>query len=418
MVDAKKRFWPLAAIVAVVALLLYLPTLKYDYTYLDDNNLVLDQQGLLQLPSSLYEVFGRSFFGDTADTYYRPVVNMSFVINGLANGVRPSGYHLVNVLLHAGACVLLLMLLIGLGIGNLSSLLAALFFAVHPVNAASVAWIPGRNDTLLGCFTFGACLLLLRDAHRPGLLPKAGHLACLLLALFTKETALCLPLLFIAALFAAHGRRALHGRRWMWGGWAIVLAAYFVARYAVVTSPPGYVMGQLQTAWQRWPELLSDIGKLLLPVRLQVLAAPQDVLWWPGVVVIVIAGAACFLRGMRRGIVAFALALVLLPLLMSLLGASYVVLETRLYLPAAGMCVLLGEVMHTTRSRGTKRSIAAFGVVAIFIISLGFVNLRYVPNFRDRYSFSNAAIEGSHSSSVAHSLRFRALHPDISNRPQ
>ena len=417
MNDTPLRFWTLAAIVAAVAVALYMPTWRYDYTYLDDNNLILEQQSFLSKPSSLYEVFGRSFFGDSSDTYYRPVVNLSFAVNAQIGGVHAFGYHLVNCLLHAAACVLLLALFRGLRIGDLNSFFAALFFAIHPVHAASVAWIPGRNDALVGCFTFCACLLLLRDARRPGKAAKIGHLLCLLLALFTKETALCLPLLFIVLLWAIEGRHALLRRWWMWAGWAIAMAVYFAARHAVITSPPGYVAGQFRTALQGWPVLLSDLGKLLLPVRLQVIAAPVDTLAWPGIVVAAIIGASCFIRGMRRGIVALALAFVALPLLMSLLGAKYVVLETRLYLPIAGVGILLGELLRATRLLGAKTAISAFAVVAVFTVALGIVTMRYIPSFHDRDRFSNAAISGSPNSAIAHNLRFKALHPDMFNFP-
>lgn len=218
---------------------------------------------------------------------------------------------------------------------------------------------------------------------------------------------MCLPLLFIFLLWAGEGRRALHGRLWMWVGWALVMALYCAARYAVITAPPGYVMGQLLSAWQRWPELLSDIGKLLLPVRLQVLAAPGDVLWWPGAVVVAIVGAACFMRGTRRNVTALALAFVMLPLLMSLLGASYVVLETRLYLPAAGMCVLLAEALRAARLRGPRIANTAIAVVAVLSIALCIVNLQYVPSFQDRDRFSQAAIKASPNSGIAASLRFK-----------
>ena len=40
MNDNPSRFWPLAASVAAVAVALYMPTCGYDYTYLDDNNLL------------------------------------------------------------------------------------------------------------------------------------------------------------------------------------------------------------------------------------------------------------------------------------------------------------------------------------------------------------------------------------------
>ena len=414
MGETPSRFWLLAVIVATVAIFLYMPTWRYDYTYLDDDNLVLNQKSFLEKPSSLYKVFGRSFFGIKSNAYYRPIVNLSFAVNARFNEVRAFGYHFANTLFHALACVLFLALLRRLRFGDPASLLAALFFAVHPVNVSSVAWIPGRNDALLGCFALGACLLLLHDAHRPGKAAKIGHLSCLILALFTKETAICLPVLFIVALWAEEGRHALKRRWWMWAGWAIAFVLYFAARHAVITSPPGYVAHQLQMAFQRWPVLLSDIGKLLLPVRLQVLAAPVDTLAWPGAVVIAIIGAACLIRGMRRGIIALSLALVLLPLLMSLLGVWFAVLETRLYLPVAGVCVLFGEAIRAARSRGSKLLNTAITVTAVLIIStLGVVNLRYVPSFQDRDRFSNAALDGSPNSAIAGNLRFKALHPDM-----
>jgi len=410
--EKRLRFWLHAAIVALVAFLLYLQTVRYDYTYLDDNNLVLDQQSLLSKPSSLYEVFSRSFFNDPTDQYYRPIVNLSFAVNTLIGGTRPFGFHLVNCLLHAFTCVFLLALLRRLRIGEINSFLAAIVFAVHPVNAASVAWIPGRNDVLLGCFAFGACIMLLQHARKPGLAAKSGHLVCFLLALFTIETAVVLPIVFIFLLWAVDGHNALVRLRWMWAGWAIVVAGYFAARYAVITPLPGYTAGQLLSAWHRGPELLSDFGKLLLPIRLQVLAAPQDTLSWPGIVVIAITATLCFMRGVRTRIAAIALALMLLPLLISLLGARYVVLETRLYLPAAGMCILLGEFLRTFQIKGMKFATVARAGVAMLAMALCLVNMHYIPNFRDRDTFSQAAIKGSPDSGIAASLRFKSFYHD------
>ena len=399
-------------VVAAVAFLLYAPTCRYDYTYLDDNNLVLDQKSFLSRPSSLYKVFGHSFFNDPTDQYYRPIVNLSFAVNTLLGGTRPFGFHLVNCLLHAFTCLLLLALLRGLRIGGINSFLAAIVFAVHPVNAASVAWIPGRNDVLFGCFAFSACLLLLQNNRQPGIAVKSGHLVCFLMALFTIETAVVLPIVFMVMLWAVDGRNALARHRWVLAGWVIALVAYFVARYLVITPSPGYTTGQLLTAWNRWPEVLSDIGKLLLPVRMQVLATPQDTLMWPGIVTIVVVGALCFMRGIRSTIAALALLVILFPLLMSLLGAKSVVLETRLYLPAVGMCIFIGEFLHASETHGKKIAIIACSVVAIFAVTLCIVNLRYVPNFRDRDSFSQAAIKGSPNSSIAASLLFKSFYHD------
>jgi len=216
-------------------------------------------------------------------------------------------------------------------------------------------------------------------------------------------------------LWAAEGRSALFQRGWMWSGWCISFALYFAARYAVITPPPGYVADQFLTVLQGWPVLLSDIGKLLLPVRLQVIAAPIDTLKWPGVVVATIIGATCFLRGIRRRVVTLAVAFLALPLLMSLLGAKYVVLETRLYLPAAGICILLGEVIRTTRLQSAKTKNIVLSISAVLCVLFCIITLRYIPSFADRVRFSDAAISGSPNSAIAGNLRFKAQHPDMFN---
>jgi hypothetical protein len=118
--------------------------------------------------------------------------------------------------------------------------------------------------------------------------------------------------------------------------------------------------------------------------------------------------AICFLKGMRSGIITFAWAMILLPLLMGLLGARNVVLETRLYLPSAGICMLLAEFLHGIRPKGALIYKSAFALVIAFGLMCCIVNLYYVPNFRDRTSFSQAAIKGSPNSGIAHSLIFRA----------
>ena len=409
------RFWPLAAVVAVVATALYLPTWRYDYTHLDDQKLILEQRSFLVEPSSLVKVFGRTYTGSATDTYYRPIVNLSFAVNAQLGAVRPCGYHLTNGLLHAAACVLLLALLWQFRFEPQTSLLGALFFAVHPVHAASVAWIPGRNDVLMTGFALGAGLLLLRDARRPSMAAKAGHLLCLLAALLSKETALCLPLLCVALLWAGAAPSQLLCRRWMWAGWACAIGLYFVARSAVVNLPSGYAADRVQSAVARLPVLLADVGKLLLPVRLQVLAAPKDTLAWPGVVVILAAAITVWrLRGLHRPTVLLGFTFVLVPMLTSLPGAKFVVLENRLYLPVAGVSVLLCEIVAALSAHPSRLRNAASVGVALVTIVFGAIALRHSSNYRDRDRFSQAAIRGSPNSSFAANLRFRRFyHRDL-----
>ena len=75
-------------------------------------------------------------------------------------GDSPTGYHLVNLLLHIGCVVLVLKILRFLRVPGAE--LAAIVFALHPVNVETVAWIAERKNTLSGVFGLAATLWYLK----------------------------------------------------------------------------------------------------------------------------------------------------------------------------------------------------------------------------------------------------------------
>src|SRR5262249_36336185 len=154
---------------------------------------------------------------------YFPLTYTSFRIERLLWGLNPTGYHWVNILLHAANALLLWRLLVELRVPG--AWLAAGIFALHPVQVESVAWITERKNVLMAFFFLLALIAWTRFVDERNQRPiqrsrahskqraKEGTQACklkplfwrfywlalifYLLALCSKSTACTLP----AALF-------------------------------------------------------------------------------------------------------------------------------------------------------------------------------------------------------------------------
>jgi hypothetical protein len=138
----------------------------------------------------------------------------------------PTGYHLVNLLVHAANTALLAALWVASGVSRPAALLGALLFALHPANVEAVAWASQlKTNASLGF----ALLALLALRRRPG-----WATLCFAAGLLTKASAaFALP---TAAAFAwAWGAAEpnLGRRRAAWLGlWALLFAAYSVPQLA------------------------------------------------------------------------------------------------------------------------------------------------------------------------------------------
>lgn len=77
---------------------------------------------------------------------YYPLVHTTFWFEYQAWGLDPLGYHVVNLVLHGLAALLLFLLLRQLGFKWAWAI--AILFAVHPVQVESVAWVTERKNCL------------------------------------------------------------------------------------------------------------------------------------------------------------------------------------------------------------------------------------------------------------------------------
>ena len=202
-----KRDWFFCLILAVVTILAYQPAWHGGLLWDDDN---------CSTPSELRSLDGlrRIWFVPRTIAQYYPLLFSSYWLQQRLWGDSPSGYHLVNLLLHIGCVVLVLRILRFLRIPGAE--LATIIFALHPVNVETVAWISERKNTLSGVFGLAATLWYLKfDENRSGQ-EKDGPqgsgyssyalaIVLFLLGLLSKTAIVTLPLAWLAILWWKRG---------------------------------------------------------------------------------------------------------------------------------------------------------------------------------------------------------------------
>jgi tetratricopeptide (TPR) repeat protein len=126
-----------AAMIVLIAFIAYFPTLSNGFV--SDDDVLLINNNLVKISDGL-----RRFWCSVEAMDYWPVTNTTFWIEWRLWGINPAGYHVTNLILHVAESLLIWILLRKLSIPG--AFLAALIFAVHPVNVESVAWIAQRKN--------------------------------------------------------------------------------------------------------------------------------------------------------------------------------------------------------------------------------------------------------------------------------
>lgn len=181
-----------------IALLLAVAMLVYGNTVL--NGFALDDSLYLLNNPKVTSPSLRGLFTPTKiPVVFRPVTFSTLALNWAVGGMHAWGYHVVNLLLHAAVTWLLYLvlkkLLEAVPRGTTVAWVAALLFAVHPIHSEAVASIVGRSEMLAAGFLLGAWLLHLQDQPVPAL-------ACFVLALLAKESAVAFVPLVVAGDYA------------------------------------------------------------------------------------------------------------------------------------------------------------------------------------------------------------------------
>jgi tetratricopeptide (TPR) repeat protein len=409
--------------VLLLAAAAYVDSLTYEFVW-DDATMVLQNLGIRD-PRNLRQLLRSDFTTLTSGAmeghYYRPAMALSLAVDFFLWGPHPAPFHLTNVLLHVGVTGLVGCLTMAMGASRGLALLTTLLFAIHPVHGEAVAFVSARSD-LLPTLGMLASILAYRRAVLPR--PRRGPwwllcLACQVLALLAKETAVTLPVLLVLSdrlgLSTSHPsdgripwRRALVRSLPFWG----VTAIFVAVRIGTLAHLAGPLL-QGGGLWGRLPGSLEILGRYvwlsLVPTHMQPfysLPRPQSFLD-PGPSLGLLAGGLLVLllavSWRRAPLAAFGGTWFLITVIPSLdlvpvsfreMGLA----DRYLYLPSVGISLLLAQgivlLMGPATQRGWRpRRLLGWVMIAILLSLYSWQLLRYAPVWRDNQTLYARMVE-------------------------
>ena len=398
----------LLAIIVSVAFAVFANSLTGEFVYDDGRQIVrnpLIQDNALIGKALASDVW--AFKGDgtyTASNYWRPTFTAFHILNFRLFGLEPFGWHFLNLLLHAGICALIFLLLRRWDLSPPLAFAVALVFAVHPVHVESVAWISGSPDLLLGAAFIGSLWFADKWATQ-----KSGNLNLIIalvfyaLALGAKEVAmLCFPVYFLIFSHRLNYRNGTHEKSknqkdksknelneqarktsvFNAGvAFGVLAAAYFFIRWAILgkISQPAEDAAGFSSAILSVPAVfVFYLKQIIFPVTIgtnHALRPVESIGLFNFILPLIISGSAIvlfYLLARRSFIQKIGFALFILPLLPTLNITAYIpeqiVHDRYLYLPVLGFLLMLFPyIAEIFRKKMPEKSETGLLVLAVLI---------------------------------------------------
>ena len=253
-----------AALIVCCTLLAYLPALEGDLLWDDAAHVTRPD---LRSLHGLWRIW--SDLGATQQYY--PLLHSAFWMEYKLWGDALLGYHLANVLLHAAAAILVMLIMRRLGLAG--AWLGASIFALHPVCAESVAWIAEQKNTLSAVFYLSAALLYLHFDQTRRRSRYFLALALFILALLSKTVTDTLPAALLVVFWWRRGR--LGWKRdvlpllpWFALGAAAGIFTAWVERTLVGAQGAGFALTLVERFLVAGRAIWFYAGKLVWPANL------------------------------------------------------------------------------------------------------------------------------------------------------
>lgn len=394
--DRLFRFAPLMLI--LLPLLVYISVVSLGIVYFDDDTLILNNAELLGQWSNIGKAFRTDAFFANVSPYYRPMMNVSFIIETAIGGGSVAFYHIFGLLLHILVVLCLYRLLKTLGLNPLTAFSVAMVFALHPVMGHAILWIPARGDLLVTLFAILSFLCLIRFLETRSVVFILLHIIAYAGAAFSKESGIILPAAFILYIFIKREKLFDIRKVILYGGWLMTFTLWYYLRYITIDHRPDNQRG-LHSLIKNLPFIPESIANLFIPVNLQVTPSFTLFLTLTGSLIIITLVWLIYRNRKNRHIrlILFGMTWFLLfsaPNMFVRLSSAndnFEYLLHRIYLPSVGFLIAMAALLPETKLNWKSKAYTGtfVGLLILFIT----VDLIQKPLYKDAHSFWGASIQ-------------------------
>jgi len=382
-----------------------------EYTHYDDHFLIVDNYSKIDELSDIGQQF-REDVGHQGQggNLYRPMLNVSLILGTQISGTELWGHFLINVFLHTGSCVLLFIMLLNLGVSRMISFLLSFIFTIHPALTQSVAWISGRNDSLLALFILLCFISFLKFMSSSSFKWYFAHLLFFACALFTKETTVVYPLVLLFYILIIHKDKAhINQIIGLVIAWIVVFVEWYILRN---TAQIAHLTEPLRVFWNLFSDLwivFFYIGKIFWPVDLAFGPLKSDLNIIPGILsTLFLLGIIIYSKNRNWKIISFGalwFSLLLIPTFVyhpNVVDNHIPYYEHRIYVPMIGIFILLSSLTFGKRNILLNKLIPYF--LGIVIIFLGWKSYHQTYRFQNFLTLRQYSAETSPHDKVLYSM--------------
>jgi tetratricopeptide (TPR) repeat protein len=396
----------------LVPLVLYFRVVNFQFTTLDDTHIISANYDIISNINNLPQAFTHDPFMNTKRAqFYRPIQTISFMLDAQLGGKEARIYHLSNLIWHILVVIALFFFLNMIGIKKDISFLLALFFSINPLLANAVAWIPARGDILLCFFSLLSFITILQYFSTGKTVYILLHAIVFLLAVFSKETVVFLPILILSYLYFVEKKKFLVKNIIpfivIWGISFVLF--YYLRQFVIHRNMLSESFGFIPFI-KNLPTIPITFGKFIFPYNISTMPFFDNTALILGIVLIIIFAAITIkvISGEWRIVIygalwflAFSIPPMFFRPYISSIGYEY--LNFRAYLPIIGILIITGYLIEYLSGKVPFKRILIISIPILLVYSL--IAFNHSSVYANPVSFFTSAIESSSNNAMAYNSR-------------